>query len=74
MLTQLKIKRKAVGLNQTALAEAIGVTPGAVSQWESGLTNPTLETLVKIATVLHCTVDDLLTETEPKTLNEEDNA
>ena len=60
MLTQLKSKRKARGLNQTALAEAVGVTPGAVSQWETGLTNPTLEMLVKIATVLQCTVDELL--------------
>lgn len=60
MLTQLKSRRKALGFNQTALAEAVGVTPGAVSQWESGLTNPTLEMLVKIAAVLHCTVDELL--------------
>lgn len=63
MLTQLKSRRKALGLNQTALAEAVGVTPGAVSQWESGLTNPSLETLVKIAAVLNVTTDELLGRT-----------
>lgn len=66
MLTQLKSRRKALGLNQTALAEAVGVTPGAVSQWESGLTNPTLEMLVKIAAVLQCTVDELLHDENDK--------
>ena len=66
MLTQLKSRRKALGLNQTALAEAVGVTPGAVSQWESGLTNPTLEMLVKIAAVLQCTVDELLQDDNDK--------
>ena len=66
MLTQLKNRRKALGLNQTALAEAVGVTPGAVSQWESGLTNPTLEMLVKISAVLQCTVDELLHDANDK--------
>ena len=66
MLTQLKSRRKALGLNQTALAEAVGVTPGAVSQWASGLTNPTLEMLVKIAAVLQCTVDELLHDENDK--------
>ena len=66
MLTQLKSRRKALGLNQTALAEAVGVTPGAVSQWESGLTNPTLEMQVKIAAVLQCTVDELLHDENDK--------
>ena len=66
MLTQLKSRRKALGLNQTALAEAVGVTPGAVSQWESGLTNPTLEMLVKIAAVLQGTVDELLHDENDK--------
>lgn len=60
MITNIKDRRKAKGMSQTALAEAVKVTPGAVSQWESGLTNPTLETLVKIAEVLNCTVDELL--------------
>ena len=60
MTIRIKELRKERGLSQTAIAEAVGVTSGAVSQWEAGLTNPTLETLVKVAQVLGCTVDELL--------------
>lgn len=62
MLTKIKEMRKRLNLSQGDLANQINVTQGAVSQWESGLTNPTLETLVKIAAVLRCTVDDLLSD------------
>ena len=62
MLTKIKEMRKRLNLSQGDLANQINVTQGAVSQWEAGLTNPTLETLVKIAAVLRCTVDELLSE------------
>lgn len=32
--------RQGAGLSQSALAEAIGVTPQAVSYWEAGLRTP----------------------------------
>ena len=60
MATYIKEMRKKRNLTQGDLAVQLGITQGAVSQWESGLTNPTLETLVKIAEVLNCTVDELL--------------
>ena len=62
MLTKIKEMRKRINLTQGDLATQLSVTQGAVSQWETGLTNPTLEMLVKIAAVLRCTVDELLSD------------
>lgn len=56
----IKERRIAIGMSQGDLADAMGVTQGAVAQWESGLTKPRINTLAKIAEVLGCTVDDLL--------------
>lgn len=52
--------RKEHGLTQTELAEAIGVTQGAVHQWESGKSKPTIDNLKKIAKLFNCKVDDLI--------------
>lgn len=42
-------KRTSAGLSQKALAEALSVSQGLVSRWESGDCNFTLRTLVQIA-------------------------
>ena len=44
--------RKAVGFTQTALAHELGVSQGAVRQWEAGATRPTLERLEHLSKVL----------------------
>lgn len=59
-MVAVKSLRVKQNLSQAELAEALGVTQGAVSQWETGLTMPTLPMLAKIAEVLHCTTDALL--------------
>ncbi|MBQ2155164.1 MAG: helix-turn-helix transcriptional regulator, partial [Clostridiales bacterium] len=45
----LKRMRKERSLTQEALADALGVTAGAVYKWEAGLSSPELEMLVRIA-------------------------
>ena len=45
----IKKYRKEMGLTQEALAEAFGVTVGAVSKWESGNTVPDIVTLMELA-------------------------
>jgi len=40
---EIKTKRKAAGLSQTALAEKVGVTQGAVSSWKIGRAEPRRE-------------------------------
>ena len=61
-MTALKRARKARGLTQVELAEYIGVTQGAVHQWESGKSKPTVENLMKMAKLFNCKVDDLIDE------------
>lgn len=59
----LKRYRLRAGLSQKELAEAVGVHPSAVCLWESGKIQPRPKTLLALATVLGCAVDDLLTAT-----------
>ena len=40
--------RKEKGITQEQLSEICGVTPQAVSKWEKGLSEPDMETLIKI--------------------------
>ena len=59
-MTSLKMIRKQHLVSQVELAQGIGVTQGAVSQWESGTAKPTLENLIAIAKFFNCKVDDLI--------------
>ena len=52
--------RKARKLTQEQLAEALGVTTGAVHKWEAGLSVPELEMLIKTADLFDTSVDSLL--------------
>ncbi len=52
--------RKSQGMTQECLAQKIGVGQNTISQWENGLRNPNLETIRKLAEILHCTTDDIL--------------
>lgn len=57
--------RRQKGLTQEALAEALGVTPPAVSKWENSVTCPDILLLPSLARMLGVTVDALLTVDEP---------
>ena len=59
-MTALKKIRKLHQVSQVELAQGIGVTQGAVSQWELGGAKPTLENLIAIAKFFGCKVDDLI--------------
>ena len=53
-------KRKSKGLTQEILSEKLGVSPQAVSRWETDQTCPDTSILVKLAGILGCTVEDIL--------------
>ena len=55
----LKEKRIAAGITQTALAEQLNVSQAAVAVWETGEAKPTVDKLPKLAELLGCTIDDL---------------
>lgn len=46
---RIRKARDHAGLNQSALAEAIGVSTNSVNRWEKGERNPTQESLESIA-------------------------
>ena len=52
--------RKAKGLTQKQLSEALGVTDKAVSKWERGVSCPDISLLTPLAGVLGVTVTELL--------------
>ena len=56
-LSRLRIAR---GLTQSQLAEMVGCTGKDISRWEHGARHPSTRSLIKLATELNCTVDDLL--------------
>ncbi len=58
----LSDKRKAAGVTQEFLAKKLNVTQQAVARWETGKAYPRASMLPKIASVLGCTVDELLCE------------
>lgn len=63
---RLKALRIAAGLTQTALAQAVEMKQPQLAALEtSPATNPTLDTLRKLANALGCSVADLVTD-EPE--------
>lgn len=57
---KLKAARKAAGMSQAQLAEAIGCQQVHISRWESGKHEPGALTLKKMAEVLGCMMEDLI--------------
>lgn len=52
--------RRRKGWNQAELARRVGVTQVSIWKFENGKANPNLETLVKLARALECSLDDLV--------------
>lgn len=63
--SRLASKRKAKGFTQEQLAEKMGVSPQAVSKWETGASYPDITLLSDLATVLDTSIDELLGKKEP---------
>ena len=53
-------KRKAKGMTQKQLADALLITNKAVSKWETGTSMPDISLLKELARILDVTVDELL--------------
>ena len=57
---KIKEHRIKCGMKQAQLAEALGVTPQAVSKWEKGTGYPDLSVICPLADALGITTDELL--------------
>lgn len=59
--TRIKARRLECKLTQDQLGELCNASKSAVSQWESGDTVPSVETLLLLRQALGCSIDWLLT-------------
>lgn len=59
-MTAIQDYREKSGMTQQELADVLGVTQGAVANWESGVRKPDIIMLKKLASIFGCTADDLL--------------
>ena len=46
-------------MSKTQLADRLGVDLSTVCKWESGVNKPMADTLLKLADLLGCTIDEL---------------
>ena len=60
----IKKYRKSMNLTQEELAEAFGVTVGAVSKWESGASDPSTSNLIALAKLFNISAEELLKEVQ----------
>jgi transcriptional regulator with XRE-family HTH domain len=60
MGANIRARRKALGVSQTALAEAIGLTFQQIQKYERGFNRVSFSRLVDIAHALDCRVVDLI--------------
>ena len=60
LATNIKKYRKAKGLSQNALANALLISPQSVSKWECGASTPDIENLCMISELLDVSLDTLL--------------
>lgn len=54
--------RRAKDITQRELAAMLGLERSTVSKWEKGVALPRGKTLIKLAEILECTVDELIKE------------
>ena len=57
MIRDARIRK---GMTQADLADNIGVSQGAVGQWEQGMTIPRPKHIVRLSTLLDIPVEELL--------------
>jgi DNA-binding XRE family transcriptional regulator len=57
----LLLRRRELGVNQTELAEALGVSRTTISNWETGVSKPSLsiEQTKALCNLMQCTLEDL---------------
>lgn len=59
-MDKLKELRKSKNYSQKFLADQLGITQGAISQWEQGKSTPNIEKLIELSKILQCSIDELV--------------
>lgn len=63
---KLKQYRGQLNITQKELAEKMNVTFQTISKWESDINEPDFATVRKLAKILNCTIEDLLSDSDEK--------
>ncbi|MCB5374022.1 helix-turn-helix domain-containing protein [Amedibacillus dolichus] len=69
---KLKAARKQNGLSQAALGKLIGVRTQTISNWETGKSEPNLETINKLCEILNIPLYSLISKDVDYQLNYEE--
>ena len=56
----IKRQRESSGMTQSELSDILNVSRSTLAMWETGKSSPPVDKLIKMARILHCTVDELL--------------
>ena len=67
---RLKMLRESLGISQHALACELGTSQGAIGNWESGIRQPNLDMLSKLASYFNVSTDFLLGREDEDTKKE----
>ena len=62
-MNKIRSRREAAGMSQSELARHLGLDSSTVNKWESGASLPRLGNLIAMASILRCSVNDLLDNT-----------
>lgn len=57
---RISVLRKKAGLSQAELAEKLGISPQAISKWESGKNLPDIDTFCELAWLFNTTLDSIV--------------
>ena len=63
-LPGIRTRRRSLGLRAAPLAQTLGVTRSAWSQWEAGVTMPSSAYLPALAELLQCSIEELYKDAE----------
>lgn len=58
--TKLKVMRKEMNFTQKEVAQNLRITTQAYANYEQGLREPNIETLIKLAKLFKCSIDELI--------------
>ena len=65
----IRILREQSGLSQTQLAKRLSITRSSVCAWEQGLSCPTAQYIIELATLFRVSTDYILGLSTEQTLN-----
>ena len=71
MISRIKEAREILGMSQAQFAESLGKSQRTVSAWETGIHEPSLDLLCRIADMCNVTTDYLLGRTDIKTIGKD---